>query len=630
MQGQDHSHKSGAAGAADGGRLTYLDQALWKRLDSGPGEEPDLDAWLALQCGMIDGAAGGVLVLGPADVGPFKPVAQWPAGRAVSPLVSAAAETAVVRRRGIVQGEGGEEPASGPGPNPYGVAYPILTGGRLHGVVAVEIEATGEARLRAAMRQLQWGAAWVELLLDRRRARDDEGRRERVATALDLIASAIEEPGFRAAALAVVTELATRLGCERVSIGFMKRDRSDVVAISHTASFNRRSELVRRIAAAMDEALDQRASIVCPAPPDTPLVIREHKALAEARGAGAIVTVPLFAGAHYFGALTLELPGGREPDPGLVELVETVGAVVGPVLHEKRQNDRPLPAKIAASAAEQLHRLVGPRYLGRKMAVAVLLLVTAFFAFVTWDYRVSAEAVLEGELQRVVAAPMDGYLADAAVRAGDTVTAGEVLASMDDRELVLERQRWLAQQRQDALEYDQAMARGQRSEAQVIRARMAQAEAQLGLIEAQLGRAVLTAPFDGVVISGDLSQSIGKALRRGEPLFEIAPLASYRVVLKVDETEIDEIAPGQAGHLVIASMPEARFGLVVDEVTPVSVAEEGRNYFRVEASLTDPSERLRPGMSGVGKVNVGERKLIWIWTHRALDWLRLKLWAWSL
>ena len=37
---------------------------------------------------------------------------------------------------------------------------------------------------------------------------------------------------------------------------------------------------------------------------------------------------------------------------------------------------------------------------------------------------------------------------------------------------------------------------------------------------------------------------------------------------------------------------------------------------------------LRPGMEGVGKVSVGERKLIWIFTHSLFDWFRLWSWKW--
>jgi hypothetical protein len=36
---------------------------------------------------------------------------------------------------------------------------------------------------------------------------------------------------------------------------------------------------------------------------------------------------------------------------------------------------------------------------------------------------------------------------------------------------------------------------------------------------------------------------------------------------------------------------------------------------------------LRPGMEGVGKIYVDERRLITVWTRSALEWLRLKVWS---
>jgi len=37
---------------------------------------------------------------------------------------------------------------------------------------------------------------------------------------------------------------------------------------------------------------------------------------------------------------------------------------------------------------------------------------------------------------------------------------------------------------------------------------------------------------------------------------------------------------------------------------------------------------LRPGMEGIGKVTIDRRRLIWVWTHEAIDWVRLQLWRW--
>lgn len=41
----------------------------------------------------------------------------------------------------------------------------------------------------------------------------------------------------------------------------------------------------------------------------------------------------------------------------------------------------------------------------------------------------------------------------------------------------------------------------------------------------------------------------------------------------------------------------------------------------------NPSE-LRPGMEGVGRIEMGEARLVTIWTRELIDWLRLNLWQW--
>ncbi len=84
--------------------------------------------------------------------------------------------------------------------------------------------------------------------------------------------------------------------------------------------------------------------------------------------------------------------------------------------------------------------------------------------------------------------------------------------------------------------------------------------------------------------------------------------------------------PGQTGEVVFGAIPERAFGLVVDEIIPVALARDGRNMFRVEAHLSETSDSLRPGMNGVGKIDIGERKLIDIWTRPILEWVELTLW----
>ncbi len=99
-------------------------------------------------------------------------------------------------------------------------------------------------------------------------------------------------------------------------------------------------------------------------------------------------------------------------------------------------------------------------------------------------------------------------------------------------------------------------------------------------------------------------------------------------MLNVDERDIAEVASGQQGELALSAISGETMPFTVTKVTPVSVVEDGNNFLRVEARLGQSSERLRPGMEGIGKIHIERRKLAWIWTHRLVDWLRLWVWSW--
>jgi multidrug efflux pump subunit AcrA (membrane-fusion protein) len=263
-----------------------------------------------------------------------------------------------------------------------------------------------------------------------------------------------------------------------------------------------------------------------------------------------------------------------------------------------------------------------------KLAAAGLAGAIAFFAMATGDYRVSATTVIEPAIRRAAVAPFRGYIAEARVRAGDLVERGQVLCVLDDREMRLERLKSLGQREQLLKQHQQALAARKAAEVRILSAQLDQAGAQLALLDDQLSRTQVLAPFAGVVVSGDLSQTLGAPVEQGQVLFEVAPLDAYRVILQVDEADIADVAVGQRGHLLLSGVPTERIPLTVKKLTPVSTAREGRNFFRVEAQLETTLERLRPGMEGVGKLEIDRRLLIWIWTHRLIDWLRLFLWSW--
>ncbi|HMA88401.1 MAG TPA: HlyD family efflux transporter periplasmic adaptor subunit [Burkholderiales bacterium] len=600
--------------------------AAWARFSNARDTSEFCNSWLAVLCSQIERVGGALLVLGPDPAGAFTAAAVWPDPQRDMQYLSLAAQSALRERRGIVVAQDGTPvPARD---QPVFIGYPIEVSGTLHGAVVLDLAAGPEQGLQRALRMLHWASAWLVDHFRQRQLRTYEVRLERTGTAADLIATAVQDRRFTPSALAVANELAARMNCDRVSVGLERDGSIEVKAISHTASFDPKTNLVRLICEAMDEVLDLDTAVVYPPRADDEIGAIAHAELARELKDAAILSVPLMQDGHACGVMTLERSQGEPFDAEAVELCRTAGMLLGPILVLKEENERGEWRRLREALGAGARALFGPRHPGVKLVALVAAVIVVFLSLASGEYRVGAKTVIEGAVQRALVAPFDGYIAQSAVRAGDNVKKGQVLAALDQKDLKLERTRLASEREQLLRKHRQALAAQDRAAMAVIAAQVSQTEAQLALIEDRLARATLVAPFDGVVVSGDLSQLLGTPVEQGKVLFQVAPLDAYRVILEVDERDIASVRVGQPGELALSGMPAHPMHLIVKQLTPVSTAQDGRNYFRVEAKLDDPSAHLRPGMEGVGKIETGRRRLIWIWTHSLVDWARLQVWKW--
>ncbi|MCZ6617040.1 MAG: HlyD family efflux transporter periplasmic adaptor subunit, partial [Gammaproteobacteria bacterium] len=553
------------------GATTAENEDTWSALRAIRDPKEFAATWLDVQNRVLGtDQVCGVVVLGTPGTGPFAPVAVYPKGILGSPTLVTAIETAMEKRH-LVINSGSRPPTSEDGQFKIDViAYPLILDNRVCGAVGFEFKAADQTRVHAIVDQLQWGSAWIEAFL--RRSRFIAG--DRLVTVLELIATSLNHQRFQAAATAVATDIAGTLNCERVSIAFLSGRHCRVRAVSHSASFLKRANIIRAVEAAMDEAVDQQASIVYPVPDDAPVqVTREHKELVDHFKAGSLCTVPIAAGERVLGALSLERAADDPFDRRTVELCEHMASLIGPLLDVKRKDDRLLIFKLHDSIKHFAEKLTGPRHTLLKLLSGGLAALLLFFIFVDGDFRVTADARLEGSLQRAISAPLAGYVDQAEFRAGDIVHEGDILFSLDDRDLWLERLKVSSEKAQYTREYGEAVALHNRAQAAVLAARVEQVEAQLALIEEQLKRVNVRAPFDGVVVSGDLSQSLGAPVERGDILFEVAPLSAYRVILRVEERDVAEIQEGQTGRLVLSGIPDEQLEIEVTKITPVAISE---------------------------------------------------------
>lgn len=509
--------------------------------------------------------------------------------------------------------------------------------GTLVGAVALRVlrkdaavEAPDQADLLPLMQHLEDAVAGLERDILARHYASTLSQQSRLGEHLTLLASVLEQPSFNTAAMQLTTRLSSALAAERVSLGWRRGSRTRMCQISHSARFNRKMNRIRATEVAMDEALDQRRAIVWPTGHGidgySTSVNRAHGSLCQMTDVPCALTLPCLDEGKPRGALTIE----REHpfDDEEIGALQSLMALCTRALEEKRRNDRPLPIKMAASVGEQTARLLGPGHLGFKLTAIILVGIASFAYFATGIEHEGADAELKSDVQRVIATPFQGYIDDTRVRAGDRVEEDQILATMDTRDLRLQQLQSQSQLAKLASEAQRMRAEGESASLNVVDAQREQAQAELELIQSRLSRANLRAPYDGVVVSGDLTQRLGSAVEQGEELFRVAPEGNYRLELAVDEARIDDIREGQQGELVLSAMTDTPLQFEVTRITPETRTSEGSNRFIVEAELDESPSELRPGMEGVGRIEMGEARLVTIWTRELIDWLRLNLWQW--
>ncbi|MEO6030749.1 MAG: HlyD family efflux transporter periplasmic adaptor subunit [Burkholderiaceae bacterium] len=449
---------------------------------------------------------------------------------------------------------------------------------------------------------------------------------------MKLYAALAEADSLSVGAHRLAVALAAQGGFERVTIGLREQPTrgTRLVASSQLDLAQLPPEVEQLILGAMDEALEQGVTLSCGGTTEgTPIAVEQG--LLERAAGGAVATVPLGIGGDGFAAVCVErrsTPSGPAFNPCELQRLEAQLVLAAPALRWLQAGTESWWRRARRDASKQWAALRQPDRRTTRRLIAAGVALLAFLTLVPLDDHVAGRARIEGAEQRVLAAPTDGFVKTAHVRPGDRVRAGAALVDLVDADLRLERERWASQLAQHENAYAAAMARSDRVASATSIARVSEAQAQLALVDQQLARGRITAPFDAQVIQGDLSQSIGAPVRQGDTLLTLATTGRHRVIIEVDEVDIGRVAPRQHGQLALSSLPWDHDELVVDRIAPMARAVDGRNVFEVEARLVEPRNDLRPGLLGRAELVSGRAPLLWAWSRHALLRLRVALWTW--
>jgi len=256
----------------------------------------------------------------------------------------------------------------------------------------------------------------------------------------------------------------------------------------------------------------------------------------------------------------------------------------------------------------------------------------------------NASGYVVAQRKAAVASKTTGRLEWIGVEEGSRVTAGQVIARLENRDLealvrqaeaqtataLAAREQARAEmndaeqsyRRQKELlrqgivsqaEYDAAEARFKRSSAVTSSAEsgIRSSDAGLQLARINLGYSLIRAPFDAVILTknadvGDIITPLGSAANAKAAVVSIADLSSLQVEADVSESNLSQIKKGQPCEITLDALPGSRFQGIVHTIVPT--ADRSKASIMVKIRFLERNERILPEMSA--KVAFLERQAL--------------------
>jgi putative peptide zinc metalloprotease protein len=254
--------------------------------------------------------------------------------------------------------------------------------------------------------------------------------------------------------------------------------------------------------------------------------------------------------------------------------------------------------------------------------------------------KTTADFLLEPQRRLEVNTPVAGLVRTVAVREGETVPAGAVLAVLHNPEIetqaeVLAAQLNLAENSQRA-----ALARSDFGASERYRQEIQRVEIEKAEADRKLEQLVMRAPFTGTIATPQIEQRVGEYLAEGEPLALLVDRQAMRAHVLVRDWELEDVHQGAAVGLKLRSYPFQTFSGTIRQVMPAASTErplaepnkierkgqELTNFFEVVMEFPNPMGELKEGMTGTARI-YGKRYPVALRALRAgWRWARSLIW----
>jgi membrane fusion protein, multidrug efflux system len=229
----------------------------------------------------------------------------------------------------------------------------------------------------------------------------------------------------------------------------------------------------------------------------------------------------------------------------------------------------------------------------------------------TWQPSLSAVGSLETSAGIQISNEVAGVVKAFHFKSGEKVNEGQLLVELDssteqadlDR---LKASQWLAQVKFDRVKQLITKKLSSQSEYDEAQALLNEARASVALQQALLEKKRIRAPFSGRL--GIRQVSLGEYLAVGADIVSLDALDLMYADFSLPERTLSKLAIGQTVRVRVQAYPDELFEGLIAAITPA--VDVGTRSIRIRADLSNPDEKLQPGMFAYVEVMMPQEQVV--------------------
>src|SRR5262245_9819047 len=528
----------------------------------------------------------------------------------------------------------------------------IASGSRIRSIAAAPVTAEGDTVLgvlevvnpagegtfeRADLGFLNELAETAAVALGNARRLDAERRASDLGALLSLSRMLGATLDVQKVAFTLVHQASSVLHYKRAAVGLLRGTRVSLAAVSGSTFVDEslaEMEALRALldwAAGLDEGLyvvqEPDGSIDTPRP-ETREKFREYF---ERTGTESFLAVPLLDEEGKVGVLSFESStayafGERDLEAATLLAVQGTMAVRNALLYQQ------IPmARLFEPLARRKEKLLR-HPLSRRVAIGTGVLLVAALLFLPVPLRIAGDARVLPERRLPVIADVGGRVAAVAVREGDLVAPGQLIARLDDGDVRAERETAQAAYDVCLREMARLRASGDGAQAAIEAARVPGLSAELALWDERLLKTVIRSESAGVVATPRIEERTGERLARGDLFCELVEPERRKLEIAIPETDAALVAAGMPVKLKLYAHPTRSFRARVERVGVEAGTASGDDastdrVLLVRANL-EGAGTFVPGMTGRAKIDTGRAPVVRVLLRRPARWIWNAIWGW--